>query len=86
MVVGASDDPQQRGMEDAIAEIQAKISDIQGKLNIYENQQSEWKVGLTTAIKVEVEKLTEGLRHVHDKTAAAVDVLTNRIAASRSST
>ena len=56
------------------------IADLQAKLGIYENQQSEWKTGLTTAITAEVEKLSEGLRqHTHSRTATAVDELKNRI-------
>ena len=52
---------------------------MQAKLGIYENQQSEWKTGLTTAITTEVETLTKGLQEIHSKTATAVDELKNRI-------
>ena len=66
-------------MEAELARQGAVIADLQGKLAIYEGQQSEWKASLASTIASEVERLTQGLRHVHSGTATAVEELRNRI-------
>ena len=78
MVARSGDGPRQ-AMEEELARQAATIADLQAKLGIYENQQSEWKNSMTSVITAEVERLTEGLRQVHGGTVAAVDEMRNRI-------
>ena len=56
-----------------------EVEELKQKLGLYEQQQAEWKAGLTNAINTEIVKVTGDLRDLYKKTEAAVINLENRV-------